>query len=109
MDILFLKKIFYEDKRNNKVVRKALNNNSKVRIKLFERIALFDFDLCINYDYVHQKVVHIPPPNTSIPKELEKEAITGVILEQAGLFVVFRDIDGNKALFRTIDICKYSN
>ncbi|KAJ0512122.1 hypothetical protein HanIR_Chr11g0559681 [Helianthus annuus] len=109
MDILFLKKIYDEDKGNTKVIRRALNNISKAAIKLFQRIALSDFALFINYDYVHQKKVHIPPPDTSIPKELEKEARTGVILEQVGLSVVFRDIEGNKALFRTNDICKYSN
>ncbi|MFS7934706.1 hypothetical protein Hanom_Chr05g00394871 [Helianthus anomalus] len=103
-----MKKIYDEDKGNTKVFRRALNSISKAGIKLFERVALSDFDQCINYDHVHQKKVHVPPPDTSIPKELEKEARTGVILEQTGLSVVFRDIEGNEALFRTIDICKYS-
>ncbi|MFS7969018.1 hypothetical protein Hanom_Chr09g00804251 [Helianthus anomalus] len=100
MDIIILKKIYSQDKGNNRFVRRALDSMSKAGVKLFKRVALSDFDLCINYDHIHQKKVHIPPPDTSIPAELEKEARIGVIFEQPGLSVVFMDIEGKKALFR---------
>ncbi|MFS7899011.1 hypothetical protein Hanom_Chr00s040237g01774081 [Helianthus anomalus] len=82
LDILFLKKTYDDDKGNNKHVRRALNSISKAGVKLFEMVAFTDFDLCINYDNIHQKKFHIPPPDTFIPKELEKQARTGDILEQ---------------------------
>ncbi|MFS8001365.1 hypothetical protein Hanom_Chr13g01189551 [Helianthus anomalus] len=109
LDIITLKKIYDQDKGNTRFVRRALYSLSKARVKLFERAALSDFDLCINFDYVHKKKVHIPPPDTSIPAELEEEARTGVIFEKPKLSVVFRDIEEKKALFRVVDICKYSN
>ncbi|MFS8021340.1 hypothetical protein Hanom_Chr16g01426271 [Helianthus anomalus] len=72
MDILFLKKIYDEDKGNTKVVRRALNSISKSGINLFERVALFDFDLSINYEHAHQKNVCVPPPDTSTPQRAGK-------------------------------------
>ncbi|MFS7963213.1 hypothetical protein Hanom_Chr08g00735421 [Helianthus anomalus] len=93
---------------NIRFVRRALNSLSKAGVKLFERATLSDFDLCINFDYVHKKKVHIPPPDKSIHAEHEEETRTGVILEQPELSIVFRNIEEKKVLFRIVHICKYS-
>ncbi|MFS8024029.1 hypothetical protein Hanom_Chr16g01458451 [Helianthus anomalus] len=52
-DILFMKNHYEKERCNNQFVRRALKRISKAGIKLFERITFADFDLCINYDYVH--------------------------------------------------------
>ncbi|MFS7936201.1 hypothetical protein Hanom_Chr05g00412711 [Helianthus anomalus] len=54
LDILFMKKEYEKEKGNTQFYRRALKSISKAGIKLFERIAFADFDLCINYDYVYQ-------------------------------------------------------
>ncbi|MFS7938435.1 hypothetical protein Hanom_Chr05g00439681 [Helianthus anomalus] len=102
VDIITLNRIYDKDKGNNKFVRRALDIMSKAGVKLFERATLSDFDLCINFDHVHKKNVHIPPPDTSIHTELEKEARTRVIFEQLEISVVFRDIEEKKALFELL-------
>ncbi|MFS7904101.1 hypothetical protein Hanom_Chr01g00032031 [Helianthus anomalus] len=82
MDIITLKRINDQDKGNTRFVRRAIDSLSKAGVKLFEKAALSDFDLCINFDYVHKKKVHIPLPDTSIPAEVEEETRTSVIFEQ---------------------------
>ncbi|MFS7937969.1 hypothetical protein Hanom_Chr05g00434071 [Helianthus anomalus] len=101
-----LKKTFDEEKGNTRVIRRALDSLSKAGRKLFTRIALTDFDLFINYDYVINKKLLMPPPDTIIPIELQKEARTGVNFENPELSVVFKDHEEKKALFRVDEICK---
>ncbi|MFS7989589.1 hypothetical protein Hanom_Chr11g01048721 [Helianthus anomalus] len=43
VDIITLKKIYDQDKRNNIFVTRALDIMSKAGVKLFERVALSDF------------------------------------------------------------------
>ncbi|MFS7995460.1 hypothetical protein Hanom_Chr12g01118161 [Helianthus anomalus] len=73
MDLITLKKIYDQDKGNNRFVRRALDSISKAGVKLFEKVALSDFDMCINYDNIHQKKVHILPPDTSIPESWKRK------------------------------------
>ncbi|MFS8005174.1 hypothetical protein Hanom_Chr13g01234291 [Helianthus anomalus] len=102
LDIIMLKKTYDQDKGNTRFIRRSLHSLTKAGVKLFERVALSDFDLCINFDYVHSKKVHLPPPNTSITAELEEDAKTGVIFEKLELSVVFRDIEEKKAPFEVV-------
>ncbi|MFS7953686.1 hypothetical protein Hanom_Chr07g00621551 [Helianthus anomalus] len=97
-----LKKIYDQDMGNIRFIRRALHNLIKVGVNLFERVALSDFDLCTNYDYIHRKKVHSPPPDTSILAELEEEARTGVIFENPELSVVLRDIEEKNALLELL-------
>ncbi|MFS8034616.1 hypothetical protein Hanom_Chr17g01583221 [Helianthus anomalus] len=53
LDILLMRNHYEKERGNNQFVRRALKNISKAGIKLFERIVFADFDLYINYDYVH--------------------------------------------------------
>ncbi|MFS7949523.1 hypothetical protein Hanom_Chr06g00572571 [Helianthus anomalus] len=114
LDILSMKDYCEKEKGNTQFIRRALTSISKVGIKLFERIAFSDFDLCINCDYVYNKKVYLTAPDTTIPSELIEEARSGDIIElpmikdRHNYSVVYRDSEKNKALFRSVDICKYS-
>ena len=115
LDILFMKDHYEKEKKNNQEVRRALNGISKAGILLFERMAFSDFDLCINYEHVHNKKVYFRSPKTKVPSEILDDARSGDIIMQTSkdgeqeYGVIFRDQDNNKALFRSVDICKYSN
>ncbi|MFS7913373.1 hypothetical protein Hanom_Chr02g00141081 [Helianthus anomalus] len=76
LDILFMKNHYENEIGNKQFLRKPLKSIAKARITLFGTIAFADFDLSINYDYVHQKKVHLPPPGISIPLELKDHART---------------------------------
>ncbi|MFS7928758.1 hypothetical protein Hanom_Chr04g00324511 [Helianthus anomalus] len=76
-----LKRSFDKEKGNTKFIRRALHSLSEAGIKLFKRIALIDFDLCINHELINQRKVLMSSPDTSIPPKLEREARTGVIFE----------------------------
>ncbi|MFS7947329.1 hypothetical protein Hanom_Chr06g00547071 [Helianthus anomalus] len=109
VDITMMKRSFDKEKGNTKSIRRALHSLSEAGIKLFKRITLTDFDLCINHELINQRKVPMSSPDTSIPPELEREARTGVIFEDPELSIVFRDHDKKKALFRVKEICRYSN
>ncbi|XP_021996160.1 uncharacterized protein LOC110893357 [Helianthus annuus] len=115
LDILFMKDNYEKEKKNNQEVRRALNGISKAGILLLERMAFSDFDLCINYEHVHNKKVYFRSPKTKVPSEILDDARSGDIIMQTSkdgeqeYGVIFRDQDNNKALFRSVDICKYSN
>ncbi|MFS7976781.1 hypothetical protein Hanom_Chr10g00896411 [Helianthus anomalus] len=115
LDILFMKDHYEKEKKNTKEIRRALKGILNAGIKMFERVAFSEFDLCINYDYVHNKKVYLSAPDTSIPSELIENARSRDIIELPMIKdihnygVVYRDFEKNKALCRSVDICKYSN
>ncbi|MFS7991887.1 hypothetical protein Hanom_Chr12g01075881 [Helianthus anomalus] len=108
MDIVKMKNIIDEWKGNSTVIRRALDSLKSAGAKLYQRAALADFDLCINFEYSTK--VLIPPPNTSIPAEIpSKLARTGAIFDIPEIFAVFKDAHEEKALFKISEICRYSN
>ncbi|MFS7934863.1 hypothetical protein Hanom_Chr05g00396651 [Helianthus anomalus] len=115
LDILFMKDFYEKEKGNTQFIRRALKSISNAGIKLFERVAFSEFDLCINYDYVHNKKVYLTAPDTSISSELIEDARSKDIIElpkikdRHNYSVVYIDFEKNKALFRSVNICKYSN
>ncbi|MFS7988234.1 hypothetical protein Hanom_Chr11g01032271 [Helianthus anomalus] len=115
LDILFTKDHYEKEKGNTKEIRRALKSISNAGVKLFERIAFSDFDLCINYDYVHNKKVYLSAPSTTISSKLIEDARSGDIIElpmirdRHNYSVVYKDFEKNQALFRSVNIIKYSN
>ncbi|MFS7907204.1 hypothetical protein Hanom_Chr01g00068551 [Helianthus anomalus] len=93
LDILFMKNHYEKEKGNNRFMRRAPRSITKAGIKLFERIAFVDFNLCINYDCVHQKKVHLPPLDTSIPLELKDHTRTRDIFELSKINVSIEEKD----------------
>ncbi|KAJ0702587.1 hypothetical protein HanPI659440_Chr14g0541391 [Helianthus annuus] len=85
IDITIMKKTFNKEKGNTKFIRRALHNLSQAGVKLFTRVTLTDFDLCINYELINNRKVHMSSLDTSIPSELEREARTRVIFKDPEL------------------------
>ncbi|MFS7996836.1 hypothetical protein Hanom_Chr12g01134491 [Helianthus anomalus] len=94
-----MKDHYEKEKKNIKEIRRALKNISNAGIKLFERMAFSDFDLCVNYVYVHNRKVYLSAPKTSIPSELVEDARSGYIIElpkikdRHNYGVVYRDFE----------------
>ncbi|MFS7938050.1 hypothetical protein Hanom_Chr05g00434911 [Helianthus anomalus] len=68
MSLVKLKQLIDNDRSSAVVIRIALDNIKKAGEKLYQRAALTDFDLCINFEY--SKSVLVVPPNNTIPAEI---------------------------------------
>ncbi|MFS7888757.1 hypothetical protein Hanom_Chr00s000002g01598821 [Helianthus anomalus] len=102
LDIVKMKQIIDQAKGNIKYNRRALHSIIEVGRKAYQRAALADFDLCINFEY--SKKVHIPLSNNTIPAEIISKARSGSIFETPEISVVFKDDYNERALFRIDEI-----
>ncbi|MFS7913335.1 hypothetical protein Hanom_Chr02g00140641 [Helianthus anomalus] len=68
MSLVKLKQLIDNDRSSAVVIRRALDSIKKAGEKLYKRVALTDFDMCINFEY-NNKVL-TPPPNNSIPAKI---------------------------------------
>ncbi|MFS8003643.1 hypothetical protein Hanom_Chr13g01216321 [Helianthus anomalus] len=97
-----------KDKSNSIMIRRALDSIKDAGEKIYQRAALTDFDLCINFEY-NSKVL-TPPPNNTILAEIPLSKVrTGAIFDKLEMCVVFKDAHDEKALFRVSEINMYSN
>ncbi|MFS7953040.1 hypothetical protein Hanom_Chr07g00613961 [Helianthus anomalus] len=108
MSLVKLKQLIDNDRSSAVVIRRALDSIKKVGEKLYQRAALTDFDLCINFEYSNK--VLTPPPNNSIPTEFPLNKVrTGAIFYKPEICVVFKNAYDKKALFRVSEIYGHSN
>ncbi|MFS8018418.1 hypothetical protein Hanom_Chr15g01391841 [Helianthus anomalus] len=106
LGIVKLKQLIDKEKSNSVVIRRALDKDAGE--KIYQRAALTDFDLCINFEY--RSKVQTPPPNNTIPAEIPLSKVrTGAIFDKPEMCVVFKDAYDEKALFRISEINWYSN
>ncbi|MFS7932477.1 hypothetical protein Hanom_Chr04g00368331 [Helianthus anomalus] len=97
-----------KDKSNSVMIRRALDSIKDAGEKIYQRAALTDFDLCINFEYSSK--VLTPPPNNTIPAEIPLSKVrTGAIFDKPEMCVVFKDAHDEKALFRVSEINRYSD
>ncbi|KAF5794716.1 hypothetical protein HanXRQr2_Chr08g0331281 [Helianthus annuus] len=81
LGLVKLKQIIDKDKSNSVVIRRALDSIKNAGEKLYQRAALTDFDLCINFEYSNK--VLTPPPNKTIPAEIPPNKVrTGAIFDK---------------------------
>ncbi|MFS8024400.1 hypothetical protein Hanom_Chr16g01462781 [Helianthus anomalus] len=108
MSLVKWKQLIDNDKSSAVVIRRALDSIKKAGEELYQRAALTDFDLCINFEY--SKKVLTPPPNNTIPAEIPPNKVrTGAIFDKPEICVVFKNAYDEKALFRVSEIYRYSN